>query len=88
MQQRNKGRIKCGPGHRKQRAVSRRNTVVDGGNHGRPCRKYNSQGHLGCLDFPHHRGGGLSHSAKVSKERGPEKAGGHGVTRVTDSWFI
>lgn len=34
------------------------------------------------------RGGGLSHSAKVSKERGPEKAGGHGVTQVTDSWFI
>ena len=36
-------------------------------------RKYHSQGHLGCLDFPHHRGGGLSHSAKVSKERGPER---------------
>ena len=36
-------------------------------------RKYHSQGHLGCLDFPHHTGGGLSHSAKVSKERGPER---------------
>lgn len=51
-------------------------------------RKCHSQGYLGWLDFPHHRGGGLSHSAKVSKERGPQKAGGHGVTRVTDSWFI
>lgn len=85
MHQRNKGRRKCGPGHRKENSEQEKHSSRWRKSRQAVPRKYHSQGHLGCLDFPHHRGGGLNHSAKISKERAPEKAGGHGVTWVTDN---